>query len=234
MARIYLALALFATLLLVANLVVGLNGGDANGVAAEYLEARDALEVVARQQARGEAVTVELEAARSTLEAVTDRYQPIRISQRFHFLLGLLSALVVVLVNSISMTYFIGTSRWCREVVETYSLSPALIERGRKIKRRNIPWSLSGILLILAVITLGGASDPGANTTNPASWVVAHRLLAIAACCWIGWSFLQQVGLVGEQYELIEEIMEEVGRRGLEVEVRSAVGEEDGSPPKAD
>ena len=123
-------------------------------------------------------------------------------------------------INSISLTYFIGTSRWCREVVETYSLDPGLIERSMMIKRRNVPWALSGILLVLAVIALGGASDPGANTSNSADWVVLHRLVAIGATCWIGWAFLQQVGLVGRHTELIEEIL------GLVEEIREGKGSE--------
>jgi len=31
-----------------------------------------------------------------------------------HRLTGVLAALVVVLVNSLTVTYFIGTGRWCR------------------------------------------------------------------------------------------------------------------------
>ena len=118
------------------------------------------------------------------------------------------------------LTYFIGTSRWCREVVETYSLDPRLIERSTMIKRQNVPWALSGILLVLAMIALGGASDPGANISNSADWVVPHRLLAIGATCWIGWAFLQQVGLVGRHTELIEEIL------GLVEEMREGKGSE--------
>ena len=41
-----------------------------------------------------------------------------------HRLSGVLAALVVVLVNSMAVTYFVGTSRWVREVAETYGLSP--------------------------------------------------------------------------------------------------------------
>ena len=43
-----------------------------------------------------------------------------------HRLSGVLAALLVVLVNSMAVTYFIGTGRWCREVVETYGLDPEI------------------------------------------------------------------------------------------------------------
>ena len=42
-----------------------------------------------------------------------------------HRLTGIAAALAVVLVESVIVTYFIGTSRWCKEVIETYSLDPA-------------------------------------------------------------------------------------------------------------
>ena len=76
-----------------------------------------------------------------------------------HRLSGVLAALMVVLVNSISVTYFIGTGRWCREVVETYALAPALIERSRRIKRAAFPASLLGMLAVVAIVALGGAAD---------------------------------------------------------------------------
>ena len=37
-------------------------------------------------------------------------------------LTGTSAALAVVFVHSIAVTYFIGTSRWCKEVTETYQL----------------------------------------------------------------------------------------------------------------
>ena len=36
---------------------------------------------------------------------------------RVHTLLGLLISVMGVLVNCLSVTYFIGTGRWCKEVV---------------------------------------------------------------------------------------------------------------------
>ena len=42
-----------------------------------------------------------------------------------HRLTGLAAALAVVFVESVVVTYFIGTSRWCKEVVETYQFETA-------------------------------------------------------------------------------------------------------------
>jgi hypothetical protein len=63
-----------------------------------------------------------------------------------HRLSGVLAALLVVLVNSMAVTYFIGTGRWCREVVETYGLDPAYIDRSRTLKRRAFPFALLAML----------------------------------------------------------------------------------------
>ena len=52
-----------------------------------------------------------------------------------HRLLGLAAAIVVVLANSITVTYFVGTGRWCKEVSEAYELDPQFVRRSAKIKR---------------------------------------------------------------------------------------------------
>src|SRR3989337_2072811 len=74
-----------------------------------------------------------------------------------HRLTGVAAALVVVLVNSIVVTYFIGTSRWCKEVSETYGLDRALVHRGTQLKRRTFPWAVMGMLTVVGLIALGGA-----------------------------------------------------------------------------
>ncbi|HEY2893422.1 MAG TPA: hypothetical protein VGJ16_04395, partial [Pirellulales bacterium] len=61
-----------------------------------------------------------------------------------HRLMGIATALAVVLVNSIVVTYFIGTGRWCKEVCETYALQPDLIRRSTMLKRRTFPWAVLG------------------------------------------------------------------------------------------
>ena len=81
-----------------------------------------------------------------------------------HMLLGAGGALVAILVNSITVTYFIGTSRWCKEVCETYRLPPQLAQQSTRLKRSTFPWAVLGILSVIAVVALGAAADPsGAN-----------------------------------------------------------------------
>lgn len=213
MSRIYFALGLFSVTLLVANVVVGLTSGDINSEAAKYRAELASLTEVERQEIPGEPPSEKLLAARAALAAQVEAYQPVRSRQTLHFLLGLLAALVTLLLNSISLTYFIGTGRWCREVVEAYELDEAMIERSKAIKRSNYPWWMCINLALLAIVVLGGASDPSANTANSLSWVLPHRLVAIAGTFMIAWAFLRQVGLVGKHYELIDEILAVVEER---------------------
>src|SRR3954465_11561386 len=81
----------------------------------------------------------------------------------FHRLTGVAAALAVVFVECIVITYFIGTSRWCKEVVDTYQLDRSNIAESNRLKRRTFPWALIGILTVVGIIALGGAADPGAT-----------------------------------------------------------------------
>src|SRR3972149_7333274 len=51
-------------------------------------------------------------------------------------LTGVAAALAVVFVESVIATYFIGTSRWCKEVTETYRLDPGDVRESNRLKRR--------------------------------------------------------------------------------------------------
>ncbi len=93
-----------------------------------------------------------------------------------HRLLGVAAGILVVLVNSIVVTYFIGTSRWCKEVVETYQLNPELVRRSVALKRRAFPWALSGMLVIIGVTALGGAADPATLRQGTEWWVMPHLI----------------------------------------------------------
>jgi hypothetical protein len=138
---------------------------------------------------------------------------------RAHFLVGVFSSLVVVLVNCIAMTYFIGTSRWCKEVVETYELDPQLVRRSTALKRRTFPWALLSVLTMIGVSSLGAAADiraPGAD-----QWVTYHLVDALAGLSFIALSFLIQTQRIAAHHAVINEIVAEVRRirteRGLAV-----------------
>ena len=139
-----------------------------------------------------------------------------------HRLSGVLAALMVVLVNSMAVTYFIGTGRWCREVVETYGLDGSYIERSRRIKRAAFPFALMGMLAVVTIVALGGAADPASGRPGTQQWVTPHLLGGIGLAAMIAWCFQSQVPQLRLQQGLIEEVMDEVResrrKRGLDVE----------------
>ena len=208
-ARIFLALAFFAVTLLIANLVLGLTTGDFNGIARQHRRAYQNFERTHRDR---EASTEAKTKARTELDEIGVLYEPLKKRKVLHFLLGLLAALVTVLVNSITVTYFIGTNRWCREVCDVYSLGDTLPERSSALKREAFPWAALGIGIILGIIMLGAASDPSADIKSSADWVKPHFFAAIGGVIVITFSFIIQVNKIGANYEVIDEILAEVNR----------------------
>jgi hypothetical protein len=214
LARIFSILALVALLLLAANFVVGLWGGDFNAAAQRKREAQNRLVDAERQvRASRNRVSAELEEAREEAATADAEFRVPRSRMTLHVLLGSAAALVTVLVSSITITYFIGTSRWCREVCETYRLSPELAERSTRLKRSTFPWALAGALAVIVAIGLGAAADPsGANWSRSASFVVPHYLAAMVALVVVMAAFWVQIGRIAENYGVIEEILAEVQR----------------------
>jgi hypothetical protein len=140
---------------------------------------------------------------------------PSEATQRWatvHRLSGLGAALVVVLVESIVVTYFIGTSRWCKEVVETYKLDPVLVQRSTRLKRRTFPWALLGMLGVVVVIAFGGASDPATGQPNTREWANWHLVGAIAGIMLIVWTYVVAWNNVVANHEIIRTVVDEVTR----------------------
>jgi hypothetical protein len=206
-ARIFGVLAVAAVLLLAANFVVGLSGGDFNAAVKRKLEAQSRL-----RMARGSS-PADLEEAKEAAVEGEAAFRGPRDAMTLHMLLGAAAALVTVLVNSITITYFIGTSRWCKEVCETYVLSPELAERSTRLKRSTFPWALAGILSVIIVVGLGAAADPrGANFSQSVSFVMPHYIAAMLGLVIVIAAFWVQISRIAENYQVIEEILAEVER----------------------
>lgn len=140
----------------------------------------------------------------------------------YHFLLGVTSALAVVFVHCLVVTYFIGTTRWCKEVTETYSLDRRLVHESSRLKRRSFPWSLSAMLVIVVVIALGAAADPATGRRNLEPWATVHLIAACLGLLYVAASFYFTWNNVAAHHALIERIVAEVQRirreKGLDVE----------------
>jgi len=138
-----------------------------------------------------------------------------------HRLSGVATALAVVLVHSIVITYFIGTSRWVKEVSEAYSLGTPLIIRANALKRRTFPWAVMGMLAVVGVVALGGAADPATGQENTIHWVTPHLIGALVGMAFIAWTFFVEWNNIHANHQVIADVLTEVRRiraeRGLEV-----------------
>jgi hypothetical protein len=129
-----------------------------------------------------------------------------------HRLTGLIAALVVVFVESVIVTYFIGTSRWCKEVAETYGLDPSRVAASNRLKRQTFPWALAGMLAVIGIIALGGASDPATGQPNTKAWVDWHLWGAVAGIALIAWTYVAAWNNVVANHAIINSLVEEVAK----------------------
>jgi hypothetical protein len=107
-----------------------------------------------------------------------------------HRMGGLAAAIGVILVECFGYTYFLGTSRWCKEVVETYQLDSAPVIASNRLKRKTFPWALIGMLTVVGVAALGAASDPATLQPNTKAWANWHLVGAFAGIALIAWTYL--------------------------------------------
>jgi hypothetical protein len=140
-----------------------------------------------------------------------------------HRLTGFAAALGVVFVESIVVTYFIGTSRWCREVVETYRLDFANAAASNRLKRRTFPWALAGMFAAIVVAALGAAADPGrTDPLNSRAWTDWHLVGSFAGIVIIAWTYIVAWKNVAANHTIIERLVTEAARirreRGLDAD----------------
>jgi amino acid transporter len=217
--RIFSVLAVLAVVLLAANFLVGLWAGDFNAAArAKQTAQQRFVKLQSELRLSRQKTSPELEQARAEYAVADAAFQSPRSRMTIHMLLGAGGALVAILVNCITITYFIGTSRWCKEVCETYHLSPQLAEQSTKLKRSTFPWAVLGVLSVITVVTLGAAADPsGTNHSHAANFVLPHYAGAMVMLLVVAGSFWIQITRIGANYAVIEEILAEVRRvRGEE------------------
>lgn len=219
MSRIFTGLAILVLAILAFNFYLGWTGGDFNAVSQEY---RDSQQELLELKLRPGVQEKEIAAAEEGQTGIRSRLDALKSRSTIHVLFGILAALVTVMVNSICVTYFIGTGRWCKEVSETYGLTDEFVEKARKVKSRTFPWSILGIATILTIAAFGAAADPGTLRETTMKWVGPHFLMAIAGTLMIAYALFRQVLGIQKNQDVINEILEEVRRireqRGLVVE----------------
>ena len=195
MPRIFLVLAGTSLAGVACAILLGLSLGDFQTSMAELR----ALQLEAELDSEGDSRVQELEAEYSRASV--------------HRLAGLGAALFTVFASAISATYFIGTSRWCKEVVETYEFDPQITVDALQRKRRAFGLAASNMLAVVVISSLGAAADPSTGVDGTAAWATPHLWAALLGISWLGWSFLSIGGYIGRQHAAIEDIMRLVHER---------------------
>ncbi len=197
-------------------MVLGLNIGDYNGPYQRVLQ-------IQQEMTTSDSGTVaKAAAANESINELFEELKPMQGRSSLHKMVSIFAAIITVLVNCIAVTYFIGTSRWCKEVAAAYELDEKFVKRSVSIKRRSFPWSFLGIMTTLGIIALGAASDPATLRSNTAEWVQPHMWAAFCGIALIAASFVIQMLKINDHSAVVEEMLAKVREirleRGLEVE----------------
>ncbi len=221
MSRIFAALALFAIILLAATMLLGLPV-DLNDKISHLRDLNAQMGGLTDTAPNAESRAEEKERIREEIEQGRRGFAAEQILSSVHKLVGIAAALIVVLVCSIAVTYFVGTSRWCREVVEAYELNGSLLLRIQKLKRRAFPWAVLGMCTVVVISAFGAASDPGTGLPKTADWVMPHLGVAFLGTALIGYCFYILWDAIVQNHTIIESVMHEVHdvrvANGLETE----------------
>ncbi len=207
MAKIFITLSLLSVLLLAANLAVGWTTGDMQSQTRRLFQAAEKKRLADQSVLRDDAAR---RAAAESLARAVEAYRPYRRHLTLHIWLGVAASLITLLVNSVAITYSIGTARWCREVVETYQLDPQLATRSLHHKRVTFVAAFASMLIILAIVTLGALSDPTLAPDRSSRFVGIHFLAALAGTGAIIGSYLVQARQIAANSRIIAHIMRQV------------------------
>jgi hypothetical protein len=130
-----------------------------------------------------------------------------------HFMLGLLAAVCTLLVHCLSMTYFLGTGRWVKEVCDAYGLPDGQWPRvTRDMKRQNTP---SGLLAMGVTIAAAAAGEGVQHAVWP--WWI-HLTLAVLTLIVNGFAFVVEHRNICMNVRVMQEVEIEAER------IRAAAG----------
>jgi hypothetical protein len=131
-----------------------------------------------------------------------------------HFLFGLSTALLTLLVHCLIFTYFLGTGRWVKEVKLAYDMPDAPLPRlTRDLKRQVFPPALFAMLSVIATGAAGAAAH-----VELSRWEV-HASLATLALIINFWAFRVEYHCLKINGLVLDEVLQTVDRiragRGL-------------------
>jgi hypothetical protein len=131
-----------------------------------------------------------------------------------HFILGLGTAVLTLLVHCLIFTYFLGTGRWVKEVTLAYDLPDVPWHKEtRELKRRTFPPALAAMLITIAAAAAGLGAQ-----LQEWPWPI-HATLTTLALLVNVWAIRIEYRHVSTNATILEQVMAEVERicaeRGL-------------------
>lgn len=135
---------------------------------------------------------------------------------RYHFPLGILTAIYTLLVHCMVFTYFLGTNRWVKETAAAYDLDRAIAHESRRCRSRAFAVAIASMLMVVATVATGA----GAHTKAWPTWL--HQVVPLAAYGLMLFAYRIEYTKIEEHLALTDRVMDEVRRirseRGLPVD----------------
>lgn len=125
---------------------------------------------------------------------------------RYHFLMGLFTALFTMLVHCMVFTYFLGTNRWVKEATRAYSLDGNRLAESRRLRGRAFAMAMASMLLVVATIATGA----GAHTRTWPVWL--HQWVPAASYVFMLFAYWIEIRAIEEHIQLTDRVMDEVQR----------------------
>ncbi len=134
-----------------------------------------------------------------------------------HFLVALGTAILVLLVHAVVLTYFMGTGRWIEETSAAYQLGEEPRRQNIRLKYRVLPGMVLCIGLVVATGALGAIADPASHTKLAGAatihfWLAAATLAVNLTVSWIEWDGIHRnARIVNEVIDAVRRIRRERG-----------------------
>lgn len=122
----------------------------------------------------------------------------------FHLPAALASLVFALLVHSMAFTYFLGTSRWVKEVVQAYQLSGALYQQAAQLKRGTVRFVMPCAALAIATAVTGAAADLS-MLPGPVHLITAGAFIGLNV-----WGHVAEYDLIKANCTLLESVMDQV------------------------
>jgi NADH:ubiquinone oxidoreductase subunit 5 (subunit L)/multisubunit Na+/H+ antiporter MnhA subunit len=124
-----------------------------------------------------------------------------------HFVAGLATAILALLVHCLIFIYFLGTGRWVKEVTLAYRMpDEPWHKHTRELKRQTFPPALFSMLIAIAAAAAGTAAQ-----LKVWPWYL-HMTLGLLTLLINAWAFRIELRNVTINAGIIAEVLHEVDR----------------------